>query len=108
MDLNETRVRDELIQSQLIVFTPSRYNNGKRLTNYDDRFILQYAADNDGIVVSNDNFRDLQHEIAFQNIIRHRILPFATVNNTFMPASDPLGRNGPNLDQFLCKNEVSR
>lgn len=37
MDLNETRVRDELIQSQLIVFTPSRYNNGKRLTNYDDR-----------------------------------------------------------------------
>jgi hypothetical protein len=36
------------------------------------RFILQYAADNDGIVVSNDNFRDLQHEKAFQFIINHR------------------------------------
>ena len=36
------------------------------------RFILQYAADNDGIVVSNDNFRDLQREKAFQFVINNR------------------------------------
>ncbi|CAF4489051.1 unnamed protein product [Rotaria sp. Silwood1] len=95
-DMNrERQIRDSLINSRYIAFTPSRYNNGKRLTNYDDRFILQYAADNDGVVVSNDNFRDLQHE--------KKILPFATINDTFMPATDPLGRNGPNLDDFLSK-----
>jgi hypothetical protein len=37
------------------------------------RFILQYAADNDGVVVSNDNFRDLQHEKDFQFIINNRL-----------------------------------
>ncbi|CAF3990269.1 unnamed protein product [Rotaria magnacalcarata] len=99
----ERQTRDNLINSRYIAFTPSRYNNGKRLTNYDDRFILQYAADNDGVVVSNDNFRDLQHERSFQFIINNRILPFATINDTFMPATDPLGRNGPNLDEFLSK-----
>lgn len=100
---HERQIRDYLINSRLIAFTPSRYNNGRRLVNYDDRFILQYAADNDGIVVSNDNFRDLQHEKNFQFIINKRILPFATINDTFMPATDPLGRNGPNLDDFLSK-----
>jgi len=103
-DMNrERQIRDALINSRYIAFTPSRYNNGHRLTNYDDRFILQYAADNDGVVVSNDNFRDLQHERSFQFIINNRILPFATINDTFMPATDPLGRNGPNLDEFLSK-----
>ncbi|CAF0732357.1 unnamed protein product [Rotaria sordida] len=103
-DMNrERQIRDSLINSRYIAFTPSRYNNGKRLTNYDDRFILQYAADNDGIVVSNDNFRDLQHEKSFKFVINNRILPFATINDTFMPATDPLGRNGPNLDDFLSK-----
>ncbi|CAF0831355.1 unnamed protein product [Adineta ricciae] len=102
----ERQYRDTLINSRYIAFTPSRYNNGQRLTNYDDRFILQYAADNDGIVVSNDNFRDLQREKAFQFVINNRILPFATINDTFMPATDPLGRNGPHLDQFLTKTSL--
>jgi hypothetical protein len=34
----ERQVRDALINSRYIAFTPSRYNNGHRLTNYDDRY----------------------------------------------------------------------
>ena len=34
----ERQIRDMLINSRYIAFTPSRYNNGYRLTNYDDRY----------------------------------------------------------------------
>ncbi len=34
----ERQIRDALINSRYIAFTPSRYNNGHRLTNYDDRY----------------------------------------------------------------------
>lgn len=38
-DINrERQIRDTLINSRYIAFTPSRYNNGQRLTNYDDRY----------------------------------------------------------------------
>ncbi len=37
-DMNrERQIRDTLINLRYIAFTPSRYNNGHRLTNYDDR-----------------------------------------------------------------------
>lgn len=35
--IRERQIRDSLINSRYIAFTPSRYNNGQRLTNYDDR-----------------------------------------------------------------------
>ena len=35
-------------------------------------FILQYAADNDAVVVSNDNFRDLERETNFRFVIHNR------------------------------------
>jgi hypothetical protein len=38
-DMNrERQIRDTLINLRYIAFTPSRYNNGQRLTNYDDRY----------------------------------------------------------------------
>lgn len=36
----ERQIRDTLVNSRSIAFTPSRYNNGHRLTNYDDRYSL--------------------------------------------------------------------
>lgn len=31
-------------------------------TSYDDRFALAMAADNDGVIISNDNYGDLLNE----------------------------------------------
>lgn len=36
--------------------------NGKIIKCYDDRYIIKYVVDNDGVIVLNDNFRDLMVE----------------------------------------------
>lgn len=92
----------ELERDRLLVFTPSRHVSGKRMVCYDDRYILRLAADDDGIVVSNDNYRDLAQESPeFRRVVEERILMYSFVNDRFMPPDDPLGRTGPTLDNFL-------
>ncbi|CAH0564950.1 unnamed protein product [Brassicogethes aeneus] len=92
----------ELERDQILAFTPSRLVGGKRIVCYDDRYILKWAAETDGIVVSNDNYRDLCQENAeFRKIVEERILMYSFVNDHFMPPDDPLGRSGPTLDNFL-------
>ncbi|XP_019869434.1 probable ribonuclease ZC3H12D isoform X2 [Aethina tumida] len=92
----------ELERDKILVFTPSRVVVGKRMTCYDDRYILKWAAESDGIVVSNDNYRDLCQENAeFRKIVEERVLMYSFVNDVFMPPDDPLGRSGPTLDNFL-------
>lgn len=92
----------ELEKERLLVFTPSRLVGGKRLVCYDDRYILRLASENGGIVVSNDNYRDLAQESPeFRKVVEERILMYSFVNDRFMPPDDPLGRSGPTLDNFL-------
>ncbi|XP_033120514.1 probable ribonuclease ZC3H12D isoform X2 [Anneissia japonica] len=92
----------ELEREGILVFTPSRRVNGMRKTCYDDRYIVKTAVDLDGIIVSKDNFRDLQNEnLEWKKFIAERLLMYAFVTDKFMPPDDPLGRNGPSLDNFL-------
>lgn len=94
----------ELEKERILVFTPSRQVGGRRLVCYDDRYILKLAAETDGVVVSNDNYRDLVSESPeFRRIVDERILMYSFVNDHFMPPDDPLGRHGPKLDRFLRK-----
>ena len=94
----------ELERERILTFTPSRQVGGRRLVCYDDRYILKLAAETDGIVVSNDNYRDLISECPeYKRIVEERILMYSFVNDRFMPPDDPLGRNGPKLERFLRK-----
>lgn len=69
---------------------------------YDDRYIIKLAAEIDGIVVSNDNYRDLaQENPEYRKVVEERILMYTFVNDRFMPPDDPLGRGGPTLENFL-------
>ncbi|XP_006618162.1 probable ribonuclease ZC3H12C isoform X1 [Apis dorsata] len=98
----DQEILGELEKDRLLVFTPSRLVGGKRMVCYDDRYILKLAAEIDGIVVSNDNYRDLaQENPEFRKVIEERILMYTFVNDRFMPPDDPLGRSGPTLDNFL-------
>ncbi|KAG7265295.1 hypothetical protein CRUP_032448 [Coryphaenoides rupestris] len=74
---------------------------------YDDRFIVKLAYESDGIIVSNDNYRDLANEKPeWKKFIDERLLMYSFVNDKFMPPDDPLGRHGPSLDNFLRKRPI--
>ncbi|XP_039447753.1 probable ribonuclease ZC3H12C isoform X2 [Culex pipiens pallens] len=100
--VKDGEILNELEKERMLVFTPSRLVGGKRMVCYDDRYILKLAAENDGIVVSNDNYRDLVQESSeFKKVVEERVLMYSFVNDRFMPPDDPLGRSGPTLDIFL-------
>ncbi|KAL7038881.1 hypothetical protein ACKWTF_009725 [Chironomus riparius] len=101
--IKEQEILHELEKERILVYTPSRsLTNGKRMVCYDDRYILKLAVENDGIVVSNDNYRDLlQESTEFKKVVEQRILMYSFVNDRFMPPDDPMGKIGPTLDNFL-------
>ncbi|XP_015230147.1 PREDICTED: ribonuclease ZC3H12A-like [Cyprinodon variegatus] len=97
----------ELEKQKILAFTPSRRVGGKRVVCYDDRFIVKLAYESDGVIVSNDTYRDLQGEKPeWKKCIEERLLMYSFVNDKFMPPDDPLGRHGPNLDNFLRKKPL--
>lgn len=67
-----------------------------------ERYILDYATMCDGIVVSMDQYRDLYMEKPeWKNTIENRLLVPTFVGNCVMFPEDPLGREGPKLEDFL-------
>ena len=50
---------DDLEKSGILFYSPSRRTNDRRWDCYDDIFIVDIAARKQGIVVSNDNYRDI-------------------------------------------------
>ncbi|XP_019638283.1 PREDICTED: NEDD4-binding protein 1-like [Branchiostoma belcheri] len=94
----------ELEEKGLLSFTPSRRIKGRTVASYDDRYIVRLAAEKGGVIVSNDNYRDLLDESeAWRDVIENRLLLFTFVGDRFMPPDDPFGRNGPSLDDLLRK-----
>ncbi|KAK4810128.1 hypothetical protein QYF61_009523, partial [Mycteria americana] len=105
--ITDQEILRKLEKEKILVFTPSRRVQGRRVVCYDDRFIVKLAFDSDGIIVSNDNYRDLQNEKPeWKKFIEERLLMYSFVNDKFMPPDDPLGRHGPSLENFLRKRPV--
>ena len=69
--------------------------------------MIQAAAQNHGVIVSNDKFRDILSKLSSSNdflqrqTITQRLLPFVYHEGIFMFPPDPYGRKGPSLDQLL-------
>ncbi|EZA51498.1 hypothetical protein DMN91_000627 [Ooceraea biroi] len=93
---------EKLYKEGTVVFTPSRFINGKRITPYDDRYILEYATKCEGIVISSDQYRDLYEEKPeWRDTILNRLLMPTFVGDYIMFPEDPLGKCGPKLETFL-------
>ena len=72
----------ELEKEGIVVFTPARRIKGRRVVCYDDRFVLKLAAETNGIVVSNDNYRDLLNENKeYRTVVDERLLMYTFVND---------------------------
>lgn len=103
--ISEQYVLEALEKEKILSYTPSRKINGRRIICYDDRFIVKYANLEGGVIISNDQYRDLMQENPeWRKIIEQRLLQFTFANDHFMPPDDPLGKGGPTLDQFLVKD----
>ncbi|XP_039524877.1 protein KHNYN-like isoform X1 [Pimephales promelas] len=88
-----------------VKYTPSREVEGKRINSYDDRFMLALAQETNGVIVTNDNLRDLVDESpAWRDIIKKSLLQYVFAGDLFMLPDDPLGRGGPHLRDFLHKH----
>jgi hypothetical protein len=102
--INNQEVLYALEKDKYLVFTPSRKVQGKRIVCYDDRFIVRLAAETSGVIVSNDTYQDLLKDDCQQQwkeVIERRLLMYTFVGDIFMVPDDPLGRKGPNLEDFL-------
>lgn len=78
----DQEILNDLERERILVFTPSRLVGGKRTVCYDDRYVLRLAVEIDGIVVSNDNYRDLAAENPdFKRVIEERTLMYSFVND---------------------------
>lgn len=79
---SDQQILDELERRKILVYTPSRCVNGKRVVCYDDRYIVKLAYKSDGIIVSNDNYRDLQVENQkWKKFIEERLLMYTFAND---------------------------
>lgn len=82
--ITDQEILRKLEKEKILVFTPSRRVQGRRVVCYDDRFIVKLAFDSDGIIVSNDNYRDLQNEKPeWKKFIEERLLMYSFVNDKY-------------------------
>ena len=80
----DQHILTELEKEKKLSFTPSRQVLGRRYVCHDDRYILNLASENGGIVVSNDNYRELINEKPkFKEVIEERILMYSFVNDRY-------------------------
>lgn len=80
--LTDQEILRRLEKDKILVFTPSRRVQGRRVVCYDDRFIVKLAYESDGIIVSNDNYRDLAVEKPeWKKFIDERLLMYSFVND---------------------------
>ncbi|GFY59693.1 probable ribonuclease ZC3H12C [Trichonephila inaurata madagascariensis] len=100
---------EELEKLGRVVCTPSRIVNDRRVTCYEGRFIVDLATLTGGVIVSNDKYRDLVEESeAYKKTIEKRLLIFCFDGDDFLIPKDPLGVNGPGVDEFLSMSATEK
>ena len=99
---DQKRLNKMITQGHLIL-TPSRRSDGALWSSFDcneEDYIVRYAAQREAIIVSMRRFADYS-ESMLQAQVERRVLMFTFSDKEFDPPSDPRGRDGPSLEEFL-------
>lgn len=119
---------EKLANDKKVLLTPCKNLPGNRSSSYDDRFILEIAAQSEAAVISNDNYKDLLNEndgeyatdedrsskfhnissillSVWNEIIQTRVIGFTFCNDLLIFPADPYGKKGPSLVQILHREK---
>jgi len=105
--MKDQHLLDWMYRHEMLVYTPSRNitddeDHRRRIVCYDDYYIVQYAHQTGGVVVSKDQYRDVLIEHPeWADTIKNRLIMFSWAGEMFMVAEDPFGKRGPRLDELL-------
>lgn len=86
----------------ILHYCPSRYAGDVLIKSNDDLFILKTASELEGVVLSCERFReywDLYPE--YRDVIMYRLIQPTFIKDQLILPLDPLGVQGPELDQVL-------
>lgn len=117
---------EQLFKATKIILSPCKNLPGNMSSSYDDRMIMQIAAQFDAAVISNDNFRDLLNEnpskinrndpykhiyfvtfiifyLEWDEIINSRVVGYTWIQDIVFFPDDPYGRRGDSFQRILHK-----
>lgn len=98
----DQRLLEDLYKKGDVLLAPSKNLPGQKSSSYDDRLIISVAEKFDGVIISNDNFRDLLAENdSWKKIIETRVAGYTWAMDAFFLPDDPYGRKGPTLSDML-------
>ena len=105
----DCEIAEEFHQKGVLYYAPSRkiQKGNYYIQSDDDLFILKTAKELNGVILSNDQFRKQKttHPEYSDIIDKGLIMPRFIGNKLILP-DDPLGPDGPSLDQMLKRTEV--
>lgn len=103
----------KLEQLGIVTFTPARSGRGlrKAFINYDDLYVVSYAARNGGTILSGDKFKDILNQQCYSDF--HHVIRNRTVDVRFRPLtldfveynSDKFYRHAPELFTYDNMNQ---
>ncbi|VDK34151.1 unnamed protein product, partial [Gongylonema pulchrum] len=90
--ITDQHILFELEAENVLVWTPSRRINGRRIVCHDDRYILKTAEEKDAVIVSNDEYRDLIKENPrYRKLVNERLLMYSFVDGRYYHPERPNG-----------------
>ena len=89
-------------EGRLIIVPSKRMLDGSRKNPYDDILIVKYAYQCNGVIISNDNMKDVAKENpSYGKYIQDWRITFCFAGDLFMLPDDPNGRYGMRTEDML-------
>jgi len=98
----EREIIQNLEDKNMLYYVPSRRSGHSYIQSDDDLFLLKTAKILDAIVLSNDQFqKEKKSHPEYSDVIEKFVIQPRFISGKLILPDDPLGKNGPKLEEFL-------